>query len=42
MEFKDSTFSQVLLQDFAETFSNAYWEKYAFRWHLSEIYDYFS
>ena len=24
--FKDSTFSQLLLKDFAETFQNAYWE----------------
>ena len=28
--FKDSTFSQVLLKDLAETFRNAYWEKYTF------------
>ena len=39
--FKDSTFSQVLLKDFAETFQKAYWEKYTFQWHLPEIYGYF-
>ena len=39
--FKDSTFSQLLLKDFAETFQNAYWEKYIFQWHLPEIDGYF-
>ena len=28
--FKDSNFSKVLLKDFAETFQNAYREKYTF------------
>ena len=41
MIFKDSAFSQVLLKYFAETFQNAYWDKYTFQWHSSEIYGYF-
>ena len=39
---KDSTFSQVLLRDFAETFQNGYWEKCTCQWHSPEIYGYFS
>ena len=41
MIFKDSAFSQELLKYFAETFQNAYWDKYTFQWHSSEIYGYF-
>ena len=40
--FKDSTFWQVLLKDFVETFQNAYWEKYTFLWYFPEIYCCFS
>ena len=39
--FKDSTFSQVLLKNFAETLQNAYGEKYNFQWHLPKTYGYF-
>ena len=40
--FKGLTFSQVLLEDFAEIFQNSYWMKYIFQRHLFEIYRYFS
>ena len=33
---------QLRLQNFAQTFQNAYWDKYTFQWHLPEIYGYFS
>ena len=39
--FKDSTFPQVPLKDFANIVQKAYLEKYTFQWHLPEFADFF-
>ena len=34
-------FHKELLEDFTETFQNAYWEKYTSQLHLPGLYGYF-
>ena len=34
---KIQLFHRYFKKDFVEKFQNAYWEKYTFQWHLSEI-----